>query len=281
MINMAGLSIGLACVMLIMLYVKDEVSFDRFHKNVSNIYRIVSEGKENGKEDNTPYTGFLQGPRFTRNVPGIKSFVRVKDGREDIKTGAEVHSQSLLYVDSLFFTIFSFPLISGDVTTCLTEPHSIVLSEDVARKQFGTTEAVGKTVMLKEDNDFVPYKVTAVSKRCPQNSSIQFDMLLPFKESSADATNNDNWFNFDLHTFVVLDDKASRQTVEKRMQSFYLADSKQIFDEMNKEQGHSFSIRTYYLQPYPDMHLNTDLPAQNGLTNASNPIYAYIASSAP
>jgi putative ABC transport system permease protein len=83
-INIAGLSIGLACAMLIMLYVKDEVSFDRFHKNVNNIYRIAR--KSNGNNQNGS-TGFLQGPRFTQNVPGIKSFVRVQGGVEDIKKG--------------------------------------------------------------------------------------------------------------------------------------------------------------------------------------------------
>src|SRR6185369_4012329 len=81
-INIAGLSIGLACAMFIMLYVKDEVSFDRFHKNVNNIYRIARIA--NGKNKNGS-TGFLQGPRFKQNVPGIKSFVRVQGGSEDIK----------------------------------------------------------------------------------------------------------------------------------------------------------------------------------------------------
>jgi putative ABC transport system permease protein len=274
-INIAGLSIGLACTMLIMLYVKDEVSFDRFHKNVKNIYRIVSTGKENRKEIKNPYTGFLQGPRFIRNVAGIKSFVRVKDGREDIKTGTEVQAQSLLYVDSSFFSIFTFPLLYGNARACLLEPHSIVLSEDAAIKQFGTADAVDKVVMVKEGDVFAPYKVTAVAKRCPQNSSIQFNVLLPFKESEADARNNDNWFNSDLNTFVVLDNNANREAVEKQMQSFYVRDSKQVFDEMRKE-NHGLSVTVYHLQPYADMHLSTDLPAQNGLTNASDPIYSYI-----
>src|SRR5436190_23143595 len=87
--NIAGLSIGLACAMLIMLYVKDEVSFDRFHKNVNNIYRIVSKRKEY----KSSVTGLLQGPRFTQNVPGIKSFVRIENLYEDIKTGTGVQSQ--------------------------------------------------------------------------------------------------------------------------------------------------------------------------------------------
>ncbi len=277
LINIAGLSLGLACAMLIMLYVKDEVSFDRFHKNVNNIYRIVSQRKAN----KIPATGLLQGPRFTQNVPGIKSFVRVDSRYEDIKTGAAIQSQSVLHVDSNFFSVFTFPLLSGNPGTCLTEPHSIVLSEDAAKKQFGTTDAVGKIMMVKEDSTFVPYKVTAVAKRCPQNSSIRFDVLLPFKESDADAKDTHNWFNSYLNTFVVLGDKVNLQTVEKQMQSFYVADAKQTFYEMLKIDGvdpTSAAMGTYFLQPFTDMHLNPDLPATTGANNSSNPMYSYILS---
>lgn len=280
-INIAGLSIGLACAMLIMLYVKDEISFDRFHKNVNSIYHIAVKSKHNGQEYKDGSTGFLQGPRFAQNVPGIKSFVRIEGGEEDMKKGTEVQqSQDLLYVDSNFFSVFTFPLMSGSPATCLTEPHSIVLSEDAAKKQFGTTDAVGKIVMIKQDSNFVPYKVTAVAKRCPQNSSIQFNALLPFKESEADAKNNDNWYNYFLNTFVVLDNKANLQTVEKQMQAFYVRDAKQTFEEMVKKYGGGpdASMGTYFLQPYLDMHLSTELPAQNGLSNASNPMYSYILS---
>lgn len=276
-INIAGLSLGLACAMLIMLYIKDEVSFDRFHKNENNIYRIVSKRKEN----NIPATGLLQGPRFTQNVPGIKSFVRVENRFEDIKTGTVVQSQSMFYVDSNFFSVLTFPLLSGNAKTCLTEPRSIVLSEDAAEKQFGTTDAVGKIMMIKEDSTFVPYEVMAVAKRCPQNSSIQFDMLLPFKESEADANDTHNWFNNYLNTFVVLDDNVNPQTVEKQMQSFYVADAKQTFYEMLKNDGGNpadIPMGAYFLQPLRDIHLNPDLPAQNGLSNSSNPMYSYILS---
>ena len=277
-INIAGLSLGLACAMLIMLYVKDEVSFDRFHKNVNNIYRIAKKLK---RINEIGSTGLLQGPRFTQNVPGIKSFVRVDNRYEDIKTGAAIQSKSVLHVDSNFFSVFAFPLVSGNPETCLTEPHSIVLSEDAAKKQFGTTDAVGKIMMVKEDSTFVPYKVTAVAKGCPQNSSIRFDMLLPFKESDADAKDIHNWFNSYLNTFVVLDDKANLQTVEKQMQRFYVADAKQTFYEMLKNDGvnpDDISMGTYFLQPYLDMHLNPDLPATTGANNSSNPMYSYILS---
>ena len=278
-INIAGLSLGLACAMLIMLYVKDEVSFDRSHKNVNNIYRIA---RTLGGTEITGTTGLLQGPRFTQNVPGIKSFVRVQGGSEDIKKGTGVQEQGgVLHVDANFFSVLTFPLLSGNPETCLTEPHSIVLSEDAAKKYFATTDAVGKVLMVKEDTSFVPYKVTAVAKRCPQNSSVQFDALLPFQVSEADAKDTHNWFNSFLNTFVVLDDKATLQTVEKQMQSFYVADAKQTFYEMLKNDGGNpddIPMGTYFLQPYLDMHLNTELPVNNGLTNASNPMYSYLLS---
>jgi putative ABC transport system permease protein len=279
-INVAGLSLGLACAMLIMLYVKDEVSFDRFHKNVDNIYRVVLKSNQQGQEKEISNTGFLPGPRFTQNISGIQSFVRVQNGVEDIKKGTEVQSQSLLYVDSNFFSIFTFSLLSGNAKTCLTEPHSIVLSEDAAKKYFATTDAVGKIVLLKEDTTFVPYKVTAVAKRCPQNSSLQFDVLLPLKESVEDANNTANWFlgNF-LNTFVVLNDKANLQTVENQVQTFFIKDATSTYKMLAKKFGFGADAKigsTYFLQPYLEMHLSTNLPAND--VNSSNPMYSYLLS---
>ena len=280
LINIAGLSIGLACAMLILLYVKDEVSFDRFHKNVNNIYRIVSKSKHAGVEYKDCNTGFLQGPGFAKNVPGIETFVRIESGAEDIKSGTEIQSQELLRVDPVFFTVFTFPLLNGNAATCLSEPNSIVMSEDFAKKQFGTSDAVGKIVMLKDNNQFVPFKVTAVAKRCPQNSSIKFDVLLPFKESEADAQNKDNWFNFSLNTFLVLNPKANLQTIENQMQNFYVQDASETFKAMIKKYdiGADTGMGTYFLQSFTNMHMNTELPPQNGLVNASNPMYSYILS---
>src|SRR3954470_21675537 len=279
-INIAGLSIGLACAMLIILYVKDEVSYDRFHANVNNIYRAVTQGidKNGGKGHKDPNTGYLQGPRFAQNVPEIKYFVRVQSGNEDIKTGTEVKGQDLLYVDSTFFDVFSFRLINGNQQTCLKDPTSVVISDDFAKKQFGTTDAIGKIVMLKDDSDFTPHKVTAVAKKSPQNSSIKFDMLLPIRESTEDAKNNENWFNFFLNTFVVLNPNANVQAVESKMQKYYAADSKDAVKSLTAKYGPMDWNNEYLLQPFLDMHLSTELPPGNGLTDASNPMYSYILS---
>ncbi len=281
-INIAGLSIGLACAMLIILYVKDEVSYDRFHKNVGNIYRITTQGidKNGVKGRKDPNTGYLQGPRFAQNVPEIKYFVRVQSGSENIKTGTEVKDQDLLYADSTFFDVFSFPLISGNPHTCLKDPSSVVLSEEAAKKQFGTTDVIGKIIMLKDDSDFVPHTVTAVAKKCPQNSSIKFEMLLPIRESKEDASNSQNWFNFFLNTFVVLNSNANIQAIESKMNRFYNDDSKSAITSLRAQFGDDVDNwkSIYLLQPFLDMHMSTELPAQNGLSDASNPMYSYILS---
>lgn len=281
-INIAGLSIGLACAMLIILYVKDEVSYDRFHKNVNNIYRIVTQGinKDGGKGRKDPNTGYLQGPRFAQNVPEIKHFVRVQSGNESIKTGTEVKDQDLLRVDSSFFDVFSFPLVSGNRHTCLKDPSSVVLSEETAKRQFGTTDVIGKIVMLKDDSVFVPHKITAVAKKCPQNSSIKFDMLLPIKESNEDAANSENWFNFFLNTFVVLNPHANIPAIESQMNKFYDQDSRDAITSLKAKFGDDVDNwkSSYLLQPFLNMHMSTELPAQNGLSDASNPMYSYILS---
>jgi len=282
LINILGLSIGLSCAMLIILYVKDEVSYDRFHSNVGNMYRIVTQAidKNGNKGRKDPTTGYLQGPRFSQNIPEIKSFVRVQSGNENIKMGTEVNDQDLLYVDSTFFDVFSFPLISGNRHTCLKDPSSVVLSEDAAKKQFGTTDVIGKIIMLKDDSVFVPHKVTAVAKKCPQNSSIKFDMLLPIRESKEDAANGENWFNFFLNTFVVLNPHANIQAVESKMNKFYNDDSREAIASLRTKFGDEVDNwkGAYLLQPFLDMHLSRELPAQNGLTDASNPMYSYILS---
>ncbi len=138
-----------------------------------------------------------------------------------VKKGTDVTPQELLFVDSNFFSVFSFPLLSGNAKSCLSEPYSVVLSEDAAKKQFGTVDAIGKTLLIKHDSTFMPYTVTAVAKRSPQNSSIKFDVLLPLEVSEADGQNIENWFNFFLNTFVVLSPNANTRAVEANIKKVY------------------------------------------------------------
>ncbi|HXR82818.1 MAG TPA: ABC transporter permease, partial [Hanamia sp.] len=279
-INIAGLSLGLAAAMLIILYVKDEVSYDRFQKNFDNTYRITFTmlNKDGSIQHRDGITGYLQGPKFTANVPGIQSFVRIQSGGVDIKKGTDINSEEMLKADSSFFSVFSFPLLSGNPKTCLLNPYSIVLSEDEAKKQFGTTDAIGKVVMIRKDSTFVPYSVTAVAKRCPQNSSIKFNILLPFQPTAEELQSSENWFNFFLNTFVVLNPKADVAMVEKQMQQFYDWDSKEAMKIITEKYGDVVGKTKYGLQPLAAMHLSKDFPANTGLTDASNPVYSYILS---
>ncbi len=281
-INIAGLSLGLACSMLIILYVKDEVSYDRFHEGVGQIYRITSQSfdKNENKLHHDGNTGYLQGPRFTANIPELQSFVRIQSGQRDIRKGTDVSSHELLMVDSNFFSMFSFPLIEGNPKNCLKDPHAVVLSEDEAKKQFGTKQALGKILMMKDEETFIPYTVTAVTKKCPQNSSIKFDILLPMKLTKSDEQNSENWFNIFLNSFVVLAPHAQVKTVEAKMQKFYDADTKEAIKSLTAKYGAMVADwkAEYKLQPFLDMHLSKEMPADNGLSDNSNPTYSYILS---
>jgi len=279
-INILGLSIGLACGMLIILYVKDEVSYDRFHEHLNSIYRIgIKTYDKDGKMDSKGgYTGYLQGPRFTANVPEIKAFVRVLSDMKDMKTGDEIKSQQIHRVDSNFFSLFSFPLLSGNPRTALLDPHSIVISEDVAEKQFGTTEALGKTIMMKgPDEQFIPYTVTGVAKRCPENSSLKFSILMPFTRAAQEEGNDEQWFNFFLNTFVLLQPGADPMQVETKVRQFYTRDAAEALKRQEDKYGPVGTVE-YHLQSLPDLHLSRDYRADNGLTNASDPVYSYILS---
>ena len=279
-INILGLSIGLACSMLIILYVKDEVSYDRFHKNLNSIYRVGAKSftVEGSVEGTGGYTGYLQGPRFTSNVPEIKAFVRLQSDRKDMRTGTEIKSQEIHLVDSNFFSVFSFPLLSGDPRTALLAPDAVVISEDLAMKQFGTRDALGKTIMMKSGEDpFKVYTVTGVAKRCPQNSSLKFQALMPIRVSAQDEANDESWFNSFLNTFVLLEAGADPMLVEAKMKKVYAMDAAEARKKLEQKYG-IFGATVYVLQSLPDLHLSVAYRADNGLTDSSNPVYSYILS---
>src|SRR5579862_9580622 len=124
-INIVGLSVGLACCMLIFLYAMDEVSYDRFNKNAENIYHLVESSKSSdGQVHRGSSTGDVPGPSFKRQLPEIQDYMRVQSGDYTIKRGNEVFDQSALIVDSNFFSVFTFPVLQGDQRTALTDPHS-------------------------------------------------------------------------------------------------------------------------------------------------------------
>ncbi|HXB34824.1 MAG TPA: ABC transporter permease [Puia sp.] len=276
-INIAGLSLGLACAMLILLYVKDEISFDRFHVNGDHIYRLYSEGKgPDGIIRRMGITGDAQGPRFKSQIPEIRTFVRIEGGYADAKLGSTVVPQPLLNVDSTFFTVFTFPLLSGNPATALVQPNTTVISEDAAIKYFGSKDAIGKTLLLKKDTGFKPYTVTGVARRCPQNSSIQFDVLLSKRGSPQSEQGDMAWSQFFEETYMLLDPHANLKRVEDKMTQVFIEDNPEMVKRMKAAMGGKLE-GGYRLQPFTDIHLNNDMDRYD-TAGASNIVYAYILS---
>ena len=275
-INIIGLSIGLACCMLIFLYTKDEISYDRFHQNKNQIYRITATmiDQKGHEEFKTGKTGMVPGPAFKQDIPEIEKFVRVSTDEHVIRKGNQTFDQPIMFADDNFFSVFSFPLISGDPQKVLSNLNSMVLSDDAAKKYFGTTDVIGKTLELQFNDKFEPFVISGVAKKSPQNSSIKFDLLLPMKfQEKIDPDNH--WINFFISTFLVLNPKTDPAVV--------LAKMKKVFDEKAKgeikearERFNFTSSVSWGLQPLLQIHLSKDYSAQDELSDASNPTYSYI-----
>ncbi|MFB9844311.1 ABC transporter permease [Mucilaginibacter ginsenosidivorans] len=273
-INITGLSVGLACCMLIFLYAMDEVSYDRFHSNAPNIYHLVANfQKPDGHVDKISSTGDVPGPSFKRQLPEILDFVRIQSNSFTLKKGTEVFDQPALLADSNFFSVFTFPAVQGNTQKALYDPHSVVLSEEVAEKYFGKQNPIGKTLDLKVDDKFQPFTVKAVIKKSPQNSSIKIQMLLPKKTNHID----DHWLNFFQNTFLVIRPGTDIKQLDAKINKIFMTDAAGQLKEEADKYGFKDKV-SYGLQPLLGMHTNTDYPADNGLVDASNPTYSYILS---
>ncbi len=279
-INIAGLSVGLACTLLIMLYVQDELSFDRFHQDSGQIYRIDKQTVRNdGSVSTGGYTGYFPGPRFSAKIPELKTFVRFQTTRKDIKAGEDLQSQEVCLVDSNFLSVFHFPLLSGNPKTALSDPSSVVITEEIAEKYFGKSDALGKTIVIKQDSSFSPFVITGIARNCPENSSITFQVLLPLKVSAASENNNGNWFNSFLTTFVVVSPGADIRTVERKMAQVFEADASKAIGEIKSKYGVKSIGISYLLEPLVSIHLGRVVPQENeSLQRTSNPEFSYVLS---
>ena len=274
-INIVGLSVGLACCMLIFLYTLDEVSYDRFNVKADNIYHLTAISKSaDGHVNKSSSTGMMPGPAFKQQIPEIEDFVRIQSANFTVKRGNEVFDQEALFVDDNFFSVFSFPLNNGNPRTALKDIHSVVLSEEIAEKYFGKENPVGKVLDLKVNDKFQPFTVSAVTKKSPQNSSIKIKLLLPMRFNQ--SLNNDiQWLNFFLNTFFTVKPGADIKVVEQKMANVFNHDAADQMKEAADKYGFKDKV-TYGLQSLLKMHTSTDYPADNGLTDASSPVYSYI-----
>jgi putative ABC transport system permease protein len=248
---------------------------------VGQIYRLDKKTKEDdGDFHYNSYTGYFPGPRFAAKIPEIQSFARFQPSQADFKTDKEVQSQAISYVDASFFSVFSFPLIEGNAKTVLSEPRSVVLTQDMAKKYFGNTDPMGKTLLVNTTGSFEPFTVTGIAKNCPQNSSIKFDVLLPIHVSPEDEGNNSNWFNSFLSTFIVLNPNANLLSVQHKMDKVFESDASESIKQIKEKYGiNVIGTMSYVGEPLTSIHLGKAVKAQDEvLSDKSSPTYSYILS---
>lgn len=197
----------------------------------------------------------------------MQDFVRLYGTDYTVKRGSEVFDQQAFFADSNFLSVFTFPLRYGKPEHALTDPHSVVLSEEIAEKYFGKGDPVGKTLELKVHNEFQPFTVTAVTRKSPQNSSIKITMLVPQSMRKA----GDAWLAYFQNTFLLIRPGTDIARLNAKLNQLYLNNAAgQIKTSGTRDQI------SYVLQPLTAMHTSTDYPADNGLSDASNPTYSYI-----
>jgi len=179
-INVFGLSVGLACFTLFLLYAVNEFSFDRFHKNAKDIYRVYlhvdpMRGRE-AKEGT--YSPVPLGPALKQDFPEIENYVRIQDAwtGDFVRADNKVSRVKVSYADPQFFSVFSFKLLYGN-STALNNPGNIVLTKEIALQLFGEANAIGKMVEIKTEDKFEPFTVSAVADNIPSNSTIRLISL--------------------------------------------------------------------------------------------------------
>lgn len=277
-IKILGLSLGLTVCMLIFLYTKDEISYDRFHENSARLYRIT----QTTQAGNNPYqtggfTNAALAPVLANEIPGIQNFVRLGSEHVSIQKDNDIITEFSLRVDENFFSIFSFQLTAGDQKTALSDPYSVVISERIAKKYFGDEEAIGKTMQVKRNDKLENYKVTAIVENPPQNSSIKCDIYFPIKNSLSE---NDNpWLGRgNVNSFLLLSPQANARTVGNQIQSLFAKNTKDYIEKTKKEQGLSLKA-SMALQPLTDIHFNQNGGPGNFMVEDSDPVYSYILTS--
>ncbi|HWB90917.1 MAG TPA: ABC transporter permease [Puia sp.] len=227
LINIIGLTIGLTSFILIALYIFDEFTFDRFHNDAANIYRVIErKTSADGKTEKRSGTGFQVSARAKTGFPEIRDVARVSAyWRASVSSGdnrANVFQEDFIAGNPGFLRVFSFPLLYGDRSSALTEPRSVILTEQTALKFFGLSNVVGKLLFF--DNDSVPYKITAVFKNFPDNSSIAFDLLVSEASLVANPAAKDwlanDWSSGAFATYFLLDHNADIPALNKKLDHF-------------------------------------------------------------
>jgi putative ABC transport system permease protein len=261
LINILGLAIGLACSILIFLYAQDELSYDRYHKNAKQIYRLAFTENRGYKTVNYPITSGGIAPALTKEVPNVLNAVRFTRPFDPVITYREkqFYEKRIFYADESVFDVFSFSLVRGDPKTALAEPSTVVITPETAKKYFGDEDSMGKVLRLGAGQD---YTVTGVVQEIPRNSHFKFDMLFSLKTLEENFA--EEWRPSSCYTYLLLKDGYAPSAFEEMFPNFF---------EKYRAKGDQ---RQFYLQPLTKIHLYSHLERE--IEPTSDIAYIYILS---
>lgn len=253
-LNIAGLAIGMAASLLILLWVQDELSYDKFNKKADNIYRVEEDQFYSGARYHVTVTPHPSGPVWKEKIPEIIEQARINRlprilFRNEDKVFFE---SSLVASDSGLFNMFTLPLLRGDPRTALSAPYSIVLSEKLANKYFGDTNPLGKTVTLENRFQFM---VTGVMKDIPDNSIFTFEGVIPYSFLKEIGAISNSWGSNSIFTFVELAEGSDIEGVNKKLTDVVL-------------EYHPTTTTKFSVFPFLDIHLHS----QFGFKETRGPI---------
>ena len=262
LLNLLGLSIGLASCLLILLYVYNELSYDTFHEKADRVYRVGLNGKIAEQEVFTTSTCPPFAATAVEEFPEVENATRIFPywGQQVVRHGETVISEEKVYfADSTFFDVFSFRLLEGDPKTALVGPNTVVIPEDVAVKYFGNEPAFGKTLLIGSEK--TPHKITGILEKLPANTHLHFNMLRSMV--TYPGSKSLEWLNNNLITYLLLREGASATLLEEKFQTLVL---KYVGPEVEQMMGVSISTFMeqggkygFFLQLMKDIHLYADL----------------------
>ncbi|GAA4792656.1 ABC transporter permease [Olivibacter ginsenosidimutans] len=266
-INILGLASGLACFILILIFVQHELSYDVFHKNADQLYRVIQRRPgSNGVKYWAATSPALAG-NITQQFPEVQVATSVFPTFNPLLSLDDKHfAEEGILADDHFFTVFTFPFLQGNSATALKDPNSIVLTASLARKIFGAKKPIGQTLMYQ---DKYPHIVTGIIADVPETSHLTFSYILPASSDPyyQDCVSKEPWYNNGLYTYVVLAKGVDAKQVEKGMRRYI---DKNLADWRPEDR------MTFLFQPLKDIHLKSQHLATFAFEKSGNDKYVYL-----
>lgn len=290
LINIFGLTLGITCCIVIYLFISDEFSYDNFHENGTNIYRVEETSYQIPKWEveptpffdtrvanginKSPWLPLPLGPTLKDRFPEIVSFVRPDEGTVVVRNENESFEQEVLYTDPSFFEMFSFPLLQGSVESVLNDPGNVVLTPETAEKYFGDENPVGKTLNISIRNQDHVFTVSGIAKAPPTNSSIPFSFVMSITRTPYYEFNIERWNSFNTPLFVQLPEGLNLAQFEKKLSDFALEryGEKWPSDRERLNLPDNAPVMEFGITPISNIHLDASIE----WPGVSNPLYSYI-----